>query len=920
MLFNKLNLLGKLGFAGAIALIFSLSAAYAQNKKFEYEDIMKFKTIKSADISDDGMWAFYSIAPDWGDGEACVKSTEFDVEYVLPRGKNPDVSANSVWATAFIEAPALETLNAKSPKDKTNDSLAIINLQSGDIKKIPNVDACEFSNDSRWLVYKPHSNSGGKGEGKNRFKQLGSDYVLRHLESGTEIILDDLIEYHIDSSSTYIFYVRSEKSAEKDGLYARELKKEFCPEIELEKAENYLFANLAWNNKKGVLAYSSSKLMESGEPEGGSLRFWSGGDIVDSLAAEAFPEGWYIPAKNELKWTEDGERLFFGLKPVGERYPLEEKEIKFSEDNFYNIDTITAKTESHLWHGDDNQIKTYDITNWNKTKDKIYRSVYHFDAKKFAQLADSLVPDVQFADNAQYTVGYNEVPYQKEQTWNGWFQDLYAVSIADGSKKKIIERLEERARLSPQGNFILYFIDKDWYLYAAKTGAVRNLTETAEPPFHNVEHDLPANFPPAGFGGWFEDDHAVYLYDNWDLWKFHAFDPSYQCITIRLGEEERIRYRLLWLDPDKKAININDTLYMSGFDEKDKSSGIYRVWTNYMGMGKLIADSNFTSIRAKAKNAQKFLVTRQRYDLYPDLQVCDSSFKNLKKLTDLNAQLEPFNWGKTKLVLWKDPNGNDLEGYVILPDDYDPDKRYPTLVYFYEQFSDYRNRFFRPAVNHRPCYPNYIGDGYIVFSPDIKYRFGFPGKSSLDALLSGSRHIAELGYADSTRMAIQGHSWGGYETAYIVTQTDFFKAACAGAPVSNMTSAYSGIRLGTGLARQFQYEKFQSRIGGNLWDSLDNYLNNSPIFEAESAETPFLIMFGDVDEAVPWQQGIELYLAWRRLDKEIYFLQYENEPHHPRKYWNKLDYNYKMKQFFNHYLLGEPKPDWMKFGVEYRGY
>jgi dipeptidyl aminopeptidase/acylaminoacyl peptidase len=176
-----------------------------------------------------------------------------------------------------------------------------------------------------------------------------------------------------------------------------------------------------------------------------------------------------------------------------------------------------------------------------------------------------------------------------------------------------------------------------------------------------------------------------------------------------------------------------------------------------------------------------------------------------------------------------------------------------------------------------------------------------------------------MGVADPKRIGIHGHSWGGYGTAYVVTQTDFFACAIAGAAVGNMTSAYSGIRWESGVARQMQYEKQQSRIGGSLWEKPELFWENSPVFFADRIRTPLLLMHGDEDGAVPWYQSIELYLAMRRLGKDCVFLQYRGEPHHPQKYANKLDYSIKMKQYFDHYLKGEPAPDWLAKGVLYNG-
>ncbi len=189
---------------------------------------------------------------------------------------------------------------------------------------------------------------------------------------------------------------------------------------------------------------------------------------------------------------------------------------------------------------------------------------------------------------------------------------------------------------------------------------------------------------------------------------------------------------------------------------------------------------------------------------------------------------------------------------------------------------------------------------------------------AVDALVPGVEKLVEMGVEEPGAIGLHGHSWSGYQAAYVVTRTDVFAAAVAGAPVANMTSAYSGIRWGTGLARQFQYETGQSRIGGSLWDSLDLYIENSPVFFADRITTPLLIQFGDEDEAVPWWQGIELYLAMRRLDKPVWFLQYRGEPHHLKKAPNQLDYSLRMKEFFDHFLLGAPAPAWLA-GEPYRG-
>jgi dipeptidyl aminopeptidase/acylaminoacyl peptidase len=260
-----------------------------------------------------------------------------------------------------------------------------------------------------------------------------------------------------------------------------------------------------------------------------------------------------------------------------------------------------------------------------------------------------------------------------------------------------------------------------------------------------------------------------------------------------------------------------------------------------------------------------------------------------------------------------------MQGVLIKPGNYKPGERYPVLVYYYRFMSDRLYSFNQVKINHRPCFPFYAGNGYAVFLPDIRFDIGDPGYAATKCLVPGVQKLIDMGIADPDGIALHGHSWSGYQTAFVITQTNIFACAIAGAPVSNMTSAYSGIRLESGLARQMQYEQGQSRIGGSLWEYPERYIRNSPVFFADMIHTPLLIQFGDVDGAVPWQQGIELYLAMRRLEKDCVFLQYRGEPHHLGKYPNKLDYTLKFKEYLDHYCKGEPAPDWLSTGIPYTG-
>jgi dipeptidyl aminopeptidase/acylaminoacyl peptidase len=239
------------------------------------------------------------------------------------------------------------------------------------------------------------------------------------------------------------------------------------------------------------------------------------------------------------------------------------------------------------------------------------------------------------------------------------------------------------------------------------------------------------------------------------------------------------------------------------------------------------------------------------------------------------------------------------------------------IVYIYERLSQGLHQFRNPGPGTSINPTFYASNGYLVFMPDIVYTIGYPGSSALKCVLPGIQAVVDRGFVNEDAIGIQGHSWGGYQIAYMVTQTNRFKAAAPGALVANMTSAYSGIRWGTGLPRQFQYERAQSRIGGSLWEYPLRFLDNSPIFCADRVQTPLLMIHNDEDDAVPWYQGIEYFLALRRLGKEAYMFSYNGEKHGLRKRINQKDYTRRLQEFFDHFLKGAPAPEWMEKGIPY---
>jgi dipeptidyl aminopeptidase/acylaminoacyl peptidase len=364
-------------------------------------------------------------------------------------------------------------------------------------------------------------------------------------------------------------------------------------------------------------------------------------------------------------------------------------------------------------------------------------------------------------------------------------------------------------------------------------------------------------------------------------------------------------------------INPQEPVLVKIVEEISCKEGFASLMLNEPGKMTTLILSDHAYLRPiKAKNTQQFIWQRSSYKEYPDLWTSSSAFTASDRLSVTNPQQSQYLWGTVEHVSWTSFDGIQLRGLLYKPENFDPAKKYPMIVYFYEKYSKDLHTHYVPAPSRSTVnFTFYNSNGYIVFVPDIDYRTGEPGHSAYDDIISGTMAMTQHPYVDASHMGIQGQSWGGYQVSYLVTQTGLFKAAMAGAPVSNMTSAYGGIRWESGIVRQSQYEHGQSRLGANLWENRDLYIENSPIFFADHITTPLLIMSNDNDGAVPYYQGIELITAMRRLGKPAWLLSYNGDEHNLTKLPNRQDLSIRMNEFFDYYLKGAPKPLWMVKGL-----
>ncbi|MGI1987241.1 prolyl oligopeptidase family serine peptidase [Shewanella glacialipiscicola] len=913
-------------------------------KPLTLTDIMHFESLGKPVISDKGQVIAVESSPDRGNSHVIVKNILSQLAYQVAGGSDPQVSHDGRYVAVAVKPSllTLETSDAKAKK-KLKSAMVLLDTQTGTQTRFERVQEFAFSDEGKHLAIWFEADEESKKEVEpkvaetlvevgtastaksakpkvDKFDQ-GRRFTLLSLENLTQQIdIEQVTGYVFDKNSRRLALAVNDITNKQHQLQLVDLKTH--KKTVVFDSSNQQVGALALAKNGRWLAFTQGK--DSELPHGRRYQL----SLVDLSSGKInkTPESpeWKLNRYTHLSFSLDSERLFFGRVPeVSQQLSLQ----KITEENdLFNTDIVTAQRGLKVWHGDDPRIKPHEIKQYEDEQKRSYLAVLHLGSNNLVQLGDKTVPDVTISQHKRFMLASSDLPYRKMATWAGFYQDYYLVDINTGLKVPFLTQQPSDAEpsLSGNGKYVAYYQQGNVYLYDIAQAQRSNLTRSLKVSFADEDHDYPSSAPGYGFGPWLKDDAGILVYDKYDVWQFNTESKAGFTLTEGKGRAQKIQYRLEGLadNPDEPTeLAYNATILLHGYSDKTKADGFYQARLGEAGIKTLMQDEYKLTVLGRSHDADTIVFSKERFDLFPDLYTASySAPQNAVKQTDLDKQRQAFNWSQAELVHWTNGDGKPLDGVLIKPTNYQADKRVPVLVYYYRFMTDRLHAFPQMNINHRPNFAWYINNGYAVFLPDIRFEIGYPGASSVQALTSGVQKLIDMGVADPDAIGLQGHSWSGYQTAFAITQTKIFKAAVAGAPVANMTSAYSGIRHGTGVARQFQYETGQSRIGASLFAALQKYIENSPVFYADRIQTPLMIMFGDKDDAVPWEQGVEMYLAMRRAGKDVVFLQYEDEPHHLKKYPNKLDYSIRMMQYFDHYLKGTPAPAWLSKGEAYVEY
>src|SRR5215216_4235415 len=940
-----------------------------------HQDYDSWRSVTAQQISRDGKFVAYAYIPQDGDGEIVVRSLATGVEWKAPRGYRPPVpppddpgtniaefmaeqarllrpvfTADSRFVIFGTEPTKAEVNKAKKEKKKPEDmprnGLSIMDLSNGTVTRIERVKTFRVPEDgSGFIAYqlesaKPEEKPSGPptaqpspsaepspspeaspaavpspsaprpaGRPSAKKKEFGTELVLRNTATGDERKFSDVLDFTISKDAKQLVFATSSRKEETNGVYFVTTDSDGPPAALLSGKGKY--QRLTWDEENTQLAFTSDKEDAVSKQPKFRVYHWNRNDPrateIVSITSPGFRKEFVVTERANLSFSLDGSHLFFGTAPPPEPEKNPDEEIPADE-----------KVLVDLWHWKDDYVQPIQKVRAEQDRNRSYRAVYDVEAKKFVQLADESMENVTPSNDGRYAIGADNRKYRTISDYDPGFTDYYLINTSDGSRKPLLTKQRGGVSLSPGAKYAVYFDGKDWYSYSIANGSTVNLTKDIAVHFYNEENDVPATPAPYGVAGWTKDDTDVLIYDRYDVWQLAPDGSKSRNLTDGLGRKEQTTLRYVRLDPKERSIAPDKPMLLSADNQQTHDTGFYREKVNSDALPQklLMAAKDFNN-PTKAKDTDVLIMTASRLDQFPDIWVMNSSFRELKRVSNGDAQRAGFNWGTAELVSFKNTDGVPLKGLLLKPDNFDPRKKYPMIVYIYERLSQGLHSFRNPGPGTSINPTFYVSNGYLVYMPDIVYTIGYPGASAMKCVLPGIQAVVDKGYVNENAIGIQGHSWGGYQIAYMVTQTNRFKAAAPGALVANMTSAYSGIRWGTGLPRQFQYERSQSRIGGSLWDYPLRFLDNSPIFRADRVETPLLMIHNDEDDAVPWYQGIEYFLALRRLGKEAYMFSYNGEKHGLRKRINQKDYTRRLQEFFDHFLKGAPAPEWMEKGIPY---
>ena len=965
--------------ASLLALAFVLpfsplkaQAPAAAKRPMDIEDVIAFRNMGASVLSNDGQWFAYSMRPTQGDAEVIVRSTASDKEMKFPVGDGGGntlvFSDDSQWVAFTMAAKKADADAARrASRPAAQAGLALVNLATGEKKDIPKIRRFAFNGETGgWIAlhrFGPDAAGGGGAAaaapaaggrggrggaggggtaGDTRAK--GTDLVLHELKTSAEINIGNVSEFTFNKTGKTLAMVIDAADQAGNGVQLRDMPTGVVTSLDNDKA---FYERLSFTEDgDAMLVLKGHDEITAWKDRMFAVIGWTGFDkgapkkvVFDPAKDTTFPKEMSISNNRAPQWTEGRDAILFGIAKINKadapagRGRGAAAGVDASADPAAGAGPAGAAAADAadrpnlvIWHYKDPRLQSAQQVQEPQDRSYSYLSTYRVADNKFVRLADDDVRQVTLGAKEKFAIGIDNRAYELQNNIDGKsIRDVYAISMTTGTRSPIKKGAQYGYQISPDGTKYYYYDAKHYFVIDLATLVAKNVTATVGTSFVDMEDDHNQVDPPINPIGWTADSANLILTDGWDMWKIPASGTGTAVNLTVNGKKDQIRYRQrLRVDPDEKGIDLSKPQYIMSMAEWTKKQGIGVLTPSGPGVETLISgDAAFTRL-AKAKKADVWIYSKESSSTAPEIYATNSTLSTARKLTNANAEVEPFSYTNGRILVdffndkkdKKNPKGEKLQGTLYLPANYEKGKTYPTIVYIYERLTQGTNNFSRPGVPgtgfNRALY---MSNGYAVFEPDIKYYINDPGMSAVWALVPAVKAAIATGIVDPTRVALHGHSWGGYQTAFTITQTNIFKAAAAGAPLTDMISMYALIYKNTGGTNGAIFENSQGRFTSGPWDNWDAYTRNSPVAFAKNVKTPLLMLHNDTDGAVDFTQGIEYYNTLRRLGKPVVLIEYPGENHGLARQPNMQDYMIRMKEFFDYHLMGKTAPDWLENGV-----
>lgn len=879
-----------------ILLIFCLTAVPQDTlKALSVEDYAHWQNLGAYSVSDNGVWISWSVTLVEGDDTLYIKNVTTSKLYKYPLSTGNIFSEDSRWAACRVGYSDKQLEKMTEQKKPVKYKTRLVNLESGVERIFENTESFIFTKDANHLVM-----GGYAGDDKTK------DIFIHNLSTGNTKNIGNISEFALNKQGNRLAYAISAENKKGNGVEMLNLDNY---NISFLSNDTAVYRNLVWDKEGNVLmfykAFKDTSRVEENHIVFAVRNINSKTEVKyydPSSDTTRFPKGMYIRETYKPVISDNYQIIYFGAFD----WTIKEKKAKKPEEKpkIPGVD---------IWHWKDDPIQPRQKNTYNTDKNFTYLFAWDPGKNTLSRITDDTLRRAILSGDGLNVIVTDDTPYKpafREATY-----DYYKVDPATGERKMILKDFSSVFGSSPKGKYLYYFKEKNWWVYDIAKSTHLNLTKDIESVFWNTRDDSPRDEkPPFGNGGWINDDRAFFLYDEYDVWKINMDD--YKPVKLTAGKENKIIYRLIKLDNEYPYHKEKEDLYFSATGDLTKESGYVRLSVKNK-FEKLIYEPKSITGLDKADKSDFFVYRSETYSESPNIYFTSRSFTEPVKISDTNPQQAKFSWGKSELVNFTNRDGKPLQGALFYPANYEPGKKYPMIVYIYEIRSNVLNRYVVPTPRVAYNTTNFTSQGYFVYQPDIVYKTNHPGESAAGCVIPAVEEVLKTGMIDEKKVGIMGHSWGAYQTSFIITQTDLFAAAVAGAPLINMISMYNEIYWNTGNPNQNIFEISQGRLREPWWVQMEEYLANSPMFQAKNIKTPLLVAFGTSDGAVDWHQGIEMFTTMRRMEKPYIMLVYEGENHSLAKKENQLDYAAKVNEFFNHYLLGEKPGEWILKGKKY---